>query len=91
MADDPSLEQDVASIVERLKLKWLQRMEKMLDENTITSTDLATLARLLNANGWILDPKRLPKGLADKIGDRVDPKSFEDDDPDVIPMNRYGT
>jgi hypothetical protein len=88
MAYDPKLPQDSASIIERLKLKWLQRMEKMLDEETITAADMNTLCRLLSANGWVLDPSRLPKGLADKVGERVDPTSFDDDDADVFPINR---
>jgi hypothetical protein len=90
MPYDPSLPQDAASIVERLKTKWLQRMEKLIDDETITSTDMATLCRLLAHNGWVLDPKRMPKGLADKIGERIDPTSFDEGDPDVIPMHRVG-
>lgn len=50
-------------IAARLQEKWLQRMEFLLDHGMITSTDLATLSRVLLQNGWSLDPKRLPKGL----------------------------
>lgn len=89
MMDDRLL-QEQAAIAERLKLKWLRRMEQLLDEGTITSTDMNTLARVLMANGWVLDPDRLPKGLADKLGDyRVDPTKFSDDDPDVVPLYSY--
>jgi hypothetical protein len=83
-------QQSAAEIVERLKMKWLIRMEDLLDNGEISSTDMTTLSRVLMANGWVLDPSRLPKGLSDKLGDRVDPTSFEDDDPDVIPMYRTG-
>jgi hypothetical protein len=47
----------------RLQAKWLQRMEFLIDHGLATSTDLATLARVLLQNGWSLDPKKLPKGL----------------------------
>jgi hypothetical protein len=88
MAYDPTLPQDAASIVERLKLKWLQRMEKLIDNETITAADMNTLCRLLAANGWVLDPTRMPKGLADKVGERIDPTSFDDGDADILPFNR---
>ena len=74
-------------ITERLQLKWLERMEKLFDEGTITSTDMATLQRFLTANGWTLDPTRLPQGLKDKLTSNVDPKSFEDSG-DVLPFRR---
>jgi hypothetical protein len=55
------------AIVERLQLKWLKRMEQLLDNDEITSTDMATLARLLMTNGWNLDPSAIPQGLKDKL------------------------
>lgn len=54
-------------IAERLQLKWLERMETLLDSGEITSTDLATLARVLLSNGWNLDPQALPEGLRQKL------------------------
>lgn len=71
-------------LVERMQLKWLQHMEKLLDNGNISSTDLATLARLLMQNGWTLDPARLPKGLKDKLTTHLDPTAFDDGDPDVV-------
>lgn len=67
-------------IATRLQLKWLEHMEALLISATITSTDLATLARVLLANGWSLDPSRLPKGLRDKLTAHIDPKDFEDEE-----------
>lgn len=64
------------TIAKRLQLKWLLRMERLLDDGTVTSTDLATLARVLAANGWQLDESRLPKNLKDKLTKNV---SFDDD------------
>ncbi len=57
--------QDQIDISKRLQVLWLTHMEKLLDSGTITSTDMATLARVLLHNGWTLDPKQLPKSLRD--------------------------
>jgi hypothetical protein len=76
------------AIAERLQLKWLRRMEMLLDEGSITSTDMATLVRFLTVNGWTLDPTRLPKGLRDKLTTGISPDDF--DDGDVIPLRRQG-
>ncbi len=70
-------------IAERLQLKWLEHMESLLngdqEEGTgMTSTDLATLARVLMHNGWTIDPAKLPQGLREKITAKVD---FDDDLP----------
>lgn len=59
------------AITERLQMKLLKRFEDMLDANEITSTDIATLCRLLSQNGWVLDPSRVPKGLLSKLTARV--------------------
>lgn len=74
------------AIAERLQLKWLRRMEELIDAGTITSTDMATLVRFLTVNGWTLDPSRLPKGLKDKLTSGMSPEDF--DDGDVLPMRR---
>jgi len=60
-----SQQEEQVEIAQRLQSKWLRHMEKLLDEGTITSTDMATLGRVLVMNGWTLDPKRLPKQLKD--------------------------
>lgn len=75
-------------IAERLQTKWLIRMEAMIDDGSVTATDLATLARFLMANGWTLDPSRMPQGLRDKLTSHLDPTDFEDDDADVLPLAR---
>jgi hypothetical protein len=59
------------AIVERLQLKWLERMEALLDEGALTSTDAATLYRFMADNGWSLDPAKLPQSLRDKLTDSV--------------------
>lgn len=80
--------QEQIELADRLKTKWLMHMEHLLDTKVITSTDLATLCRLLLANGWSLDAKQLPRGLRDKLTKNVDPSKFEDDDADVFPITR---
>lgn len=54
---------DQQAVASRLQAFWLQRMEFLMTSGMATSTDLATLARVLLANGWSLDPKKLPQGL----------------------------
>ncbi len=82
-SDDLNTTDAQVSIAERLQLKWLQRMETLIDAGILTDTGMAILARVLMANGWNLDPKRLPKGLRDKLTSHFDPKEFEDDEPDL--------
>lgn len=76
-------------LAEKLQTKWLQRMEHLFDSGEITSTDMATLARFLMANGWTLDPSRLPSGLKDKLTTTMSAEDFEDDD-NVLPFRRAG-
>ena len=59
--------QEQIKIVERLQLLWLQRMEKLLTDGLLTSTDAATLYRFMADNGWVLDPAKLPSNLKDKL------------------------
>jgi hypothetical protein len=60
------------TIAERLQLKLLQRFEALIDEGELSSTDAATLTRLLMANGWTLDPKKIPAGIRDKLTKVID-------------------
>lgn len=85
------LEKQVA-IALRLQTKWLAHMEHLLVTGTITSTDMATLARVLLANGWTLDHKKMPKKLQDMLTLHVRPEDFEDEvnervDTGVNPMS----
>jgi hypothetical protein len=64
-------------IVERLQLKWLERMEQLLDDGELSSTDAATLYRFMSDNGWSLDPSKLPQSLKDKLTDKVE---FDEED-----------
>lgn len=63
------------AIVARLQLKWLERMETLIDEDKLSSTDAATLYRFMADNGWSLDPAKVSPKLRDKITDSV---GFED-------------
>lgn len=65
-------------IAERLQLKLLQHLESLLDSGEITSTDVATLARLLMANGWSIDPTKIPQGIKDKITKHIDLADYSD-------------
>lgn len=52
----------------------------MAQEGTLTSTDRATVVRMLMANGWSLDPSQLPKNLRDKLTSAI---RFDDDVDDT--------
>ena len=71
--------QDQIDISKRLQVLWLTHMEKLLDSGTITSTDMATLARVLLHNGWSLDPKHLPKSIQDLMTKTLKLVDFGDD------------
>ena len=89
LTDTQAIEQDKQiTLLARLQTLWLKHMEALLESGACTSTDLATLYRVLRDNGWQLDPTKLPKGLAEKLTKHVDPKSFEDEDTKVFPISK---
>jgi hypothetical protein len=55
MADKNEVQKKQMAFIPRLQMMTLEHFEKLLKEGTITSTDLATLVRLLVHNGWVLD------------------------------------
>lgn len=65
-------------IAERLQMKLLKRFEQLIDDGELTSTDAATLARLLMANGWSIDPTKIPQGIKDKITKHIDLEDYAD-------------
>lgn len=78
--EDTTLNAQV-EIAKRLQMLWLQHMEKMFtsDPPTITSTDMATLARVLRENGWTLDESKLPEKLRNKLTSLVKPDDIGDE------------
>lgn len=68
------------ALAERLQDLWLKRMEMLFQSGDITSTDMATLARVLLANGWTLDRRQIPQGLRDKMHKLVEPGDLDEDD-----------
>jgi hypothetical protein len=84
MADNKQTQIDLAK---NLQLKLLKRFDKMLDECTLSATDAATLARLLMANGWSIDPAKVPSSLRGVLTDAVNAAMLEDDDADVMGPN----
>jgi hypothetical protein len=71
-------QEEQIDVAERLQGKWLTHMEKLLDNGSITSTDMATLVRWLMANGWSLDPSKMPVRLRDKLIDTIGDEAFDD-------------
>lgn len=70
--------QEQIEIAKRLQIKWLRRMEAMLDSGEITSTDMATLAKVLRDSGWTLDATKLPEKLRNKLTDLTSPDELAD-------------
>lgn len=78
--------EEQVEIAERLQRLLLEEFEKRLDpscDKQATSTDLATLARILKDNGWTIDPADLPDDLRDHITNDVDPEDLDDPDLEV--------
>ena len=88
---DPNLSHpEQIEVAKRLQTKWLLHMERLLDEGEVTSTDLATIARLLSQNGWVLDSSRLPSRLRDKLTAEFDPTEADELDG-IIPIRKTKT
>lgn len=66
-------QQTQIEIADELKILWLEEMRERIKSGDATSTDLATVARVLEHNGWTLDPADLPSDLSEHITREVDP------------------
>ena len=80
----PNAEQ--VEIAEELQTMLLKEFRTKLREGTATSTDLATLARLLQNNGWTINPADLPQDLQSYITSEVDPEADLEQDADIQVM-----
>lgn len=65
-------------IAEGLQDSVLLEFEKKLENGSMTSTDLRTLASILIANGWTFDPARVSRPLSDLVKPTALP--FEDEE-----------
>lgn len=78
---DETLDQaSQTDIAVRLQTAALRLYELRLKNGTLSDTGLSALQRLLQQNGWSLDPKQVPVGLKDKLTTRIDPMDFDEDD-----------
>lgn len=68
------------NIAVRLQTAALRLYELRLKNGTLSDTGLSALQRLLQQNGWSLDPKKVPQGLKDKMTTKIDPKEFDEED-----------
>lgn len=75
------------SKAEKLQTLLLLTYERRLERGTLSDTGLAALQRLLDANGWSLDPSRLPQTLKDKLTSKVSAEDLDDLDG-ILPMRR---
>lgn len=73
MADETKKEKTQAQIdkLEELQDLLLDDFITAFKNNTVTATDRATVIRLLQSNGWSLDPAQLPTDLKDKLTSKV--------------------
>lgn len=69
-------------LFDRMKGKLLQYWDWLLDERKATATDLATMARFFNQQGWSLNPATIPKELKDYLKDT--PVFTDDDEAEVV-------
>lgn len=84
MSDDTTdHKQQQIDIATRLQTKLLKRFEDELDAGTMQATDAATLARLLMANGWSIDPAKVPASLRGVLTKHINAALLDEDDPDV--------
>ena len=83
MADVKQAQVDKA---EQLQDLLLNDLIKLFEDGAATSTDRATLARLLKDNGWSVDPSMVPQDLKDKLTSKIAPG--DDIDDDVVPISR---
>jgi hypothetical protein len=79
MSDNIDNKNQQIDIAERLQLKLLRRFEKLIDDDLMTPTDAATLARLLMSNGWNIDPSKVPARLRDVLTTHFDPTKLDED------------
>jgi hypothetical protein len=84
----PMTKEDQISLAEQLQAMVLRTFSTRLEHNTISDTGLATLVRMLAANGWSIDPRSVPKNLADKLTTKVDPAELDADLDNVYPIHR---
>jgi hypothetical protein len=66
--------------LEKLQDLILDDLIYAVENKTITATDRATIIRLLQSNGWSLDPAQIPSDLRDKLTNKV--RFDEDISPD---------
>lgn len=71
---------------EKLQELLLDNLIKLFEDGTATSTDRATLAKLLRDNGWSVDPLMIPQDLKDQLTSKLKPG--DDIDDSVVPISR---
>ena len=72
-------EKDQIDVAVELQILILEDFKELLTtrKDELTATDRATIVRLLQANGWSIDPAALPEDLKGMLTRNV---AFDDDD-----------
>ena len=72
MADTKNLTKaEQIDLLDEIQTLLLKDLVKQLKDETTTSTDRATIIRMLKDFGWDLDPSRVPQALKDKLTKQV--------------------
>lgn len=80
------VKQDQVDKAEKLQELLLDDLITLFKDGKATSTDRATLARLLKDNGWSVDPLMVPQDLQDQLTSKIEPG--DDIDDSVVPISR---
>jgi predicted transcriptional regulator len=70
-----------------LQAGLLQTYLRRLKNGTLSDTGLAALQRLLQANGWTLDPATMKKALKDNLLDNISPDEIEEQ-ANILPLRK---
>ena len=80
------VKQDQVDKAEQLQELLLDDLIKLFKDGEATSTDRATLARLLKDNGWSVDPSMVPQELKEQLTSKI--AAGDDIEDDVVPISR---
>jgi hypothetical protein len=84
----PMAKQEQIDLAAQLQALTLRSFYVRLVAGTLSDTGLATMIRLLMANGWSLDPASVKQNLEEMLTTKVDPKELDEEIDNVFPLRR---
>ena len=82
----PLAKEDQIKIAERLQAASLRLFLDRVENRTISDTGLATIVRMLIANGWDLDPSHMKQDLKDLLTSTVSAEELDKELDNVFPI-----